>query len=102
MNNQSILIGGGIFIAATLLVGVLWGWLSALAFVIGLSLFALIVLAREALLRPYLKTFSRKTMLTSNPLWAALYSSFYLHRQNQPDGLDALSPSQRRDVSEEQ
>lgn len=101
MNKLALVIGGAIFIAEALLVEVFWGWLGTLAFVIGLCLFALIVLARGALLRPYLKTFSRKTMLTTNPLWAGLYRSFYPRRQNQPNSLDAFSPSQRRDVSED-
>ena len=93
MNKQLILISGVLFIAATLLIGVLWGWVSALAFVIGLSLLALIVLARGASLQPYLKTFSQQTMLTSNPLWAALYRTFYSHHKNQPGDRDDLSPS---------
>jgi hypothetical protein len=101
MNKQLILLGGGIFIATTLLVGVLWGWVSALAFVIGLSLFALIVLARAASLKFYLKTLSRRTMLSTDPLWAALYSFFYPHRRNQPSDWDDRFSSQRREESEE-
>jgi hypothetical protein len=68
MNKKLMLIGTGVFIAATLLVGVLWGWVGALAFVIALSLFSLIVLARSASLKAYLKTGSRQSMLSSNPL----------------------------------
>lgn len=58
MNKQLILLAGAIGMTVTLLVGAVWGWVSALAFVIGLSLFALIVLARAASLKLYLKTFS--------------------------------------------
>jgi hypothetical protein len=68
MNKQLILLAGVIGMTVTLLVGVVWGWVSALAFVIGLSLFALIVLARGASLKLYLKTFSRRSMLSTNPL----------------------------------
>ena len=96
MDKQLILIGGGIFIAVTLLIGVLWGWVSVLAFLIGLPLFALIVLGRYALLKMYLKTFSLRTVLYTNPFSAILYSMVDPQSRKESSDLEDLFPSQKR------
>ena len=101
MNKRLILIGGGIFIAVTLLIGLLWGWVSVLAFLIGLSLFALIVLGRYALLKLYLKTYSLRTVLYTNPFSAILYSFVDPQRRKGSSDLDDLFPSQKRQEPEQ-
>jgi len=101
MNKRLILLGVAIFLALTLLIGVAWDWVSALAFAIGLSLFALIVLGRMALLKFYLKTYSLRTILYTNPFSAMLYSVVDPHRRNNSSDLDDLFPSQKRQEPEE-
>lgn len=96
MDKQLILIGGGIFIAVTLLIGVLWGWVSVLAFLIGLSLFTLMVLGRYVLLKLYLKTFSLRTVLYTNPFSAILYSMVDPQSRKESSDLEDLFPSQKR------
>jgi hypothetical protein len=100
MNKQLILIGGGIFIAVALLVGILWGWAGAIAFLVGLPLIALIVFGRYALLKFYLKTFSLRTVLYTNPFSAVLYSFVDPHKRKGSSDLEDLFPSEKRQEPE--
>ena len=96
MNKQLIFIAGGIFIAVTLLIGVVWGWVSVLAFLIGLSLLACVVLGRYALLKLYLKRYSLQTVLYTNPFSAILYSFVDPHSKKETSDLDEFFPSKKR------
>jgi hypothetical protein len=99
MNKRLILIFGGILLVGTFLVGAAWGWVTVLAYLIGVFLVALIVLGRYALLKNY----PLSTILYSNPItW--LYSVKNPHSRNQSRDLDNLFPSQKTqgpDESEE-
>jgi hypothetical protein len=104
MNKQLILIVGGILLVGTFLVGAIWGWVTVLAYLVGLSLVTLIVLTRYVLLKFYLKTYSLRTILYTNPSSAMLYSVIDPHSRNQSRDLDDLFPSpktQGPDESEE-
>lgn len=99
MNKRFILILTGM-----LLVGVIWGWFTALAYLIGIVLVTFIMLGRYALLKFYLKTYSLRTRLYTNPISAMLYSVIDPHRSNNSSDLDDLFPShqtQRPEESEE-
>ena len=96
MNKRLILIGGGIFIGITLLIGVVWDWVSVLAFLIGISLLASIVLGRYALLKLYLKRYSLQTVLYTNPFSAILYSLVDPHGKKETSDLDEFFPSKKR------
>ena len=95
MNKRLILIVGGILLVGTFLVGVVWGWVTVLGYLIGVFLVTLIVLGRYALLKNY----PLRTILYSNPItW------LYPHSPNQSRDLDDLLPSQKTqgpDESEE-
>ena len=93
MNKQLILIVGGILLAVMLLVGMLWGWVTVFAYLVGILLVTLIVWARYALLKFYLKTYSLRTILYTNPFSAMLYSIVDPHRSTQSSDLDNLFPS---------
>ncbi len=96
MNKKLILIVGGILLVGTLLVGAIWGWVTALSYLFGLFLVTLIVLGRYALLKFYLKTYSLRTILYTNPISAMLYSAIDPHRSNQSSDLDDLFPTQKK------
>ncbi|MEO8953010.1 MAG: hypothetical protein ABI465_00435, partial [Ktedonobacteraceae bacterium] len=83
MNKKLMLIVGGILLVGLLLVGATWGWVTALSYLIGLFLVTLIVLGRYALLKLYLKTYSLRTILYTNPFSAMLYSAIDPHSRNQ-------------------
>jgi hypothetical protein len=99
MNKQLILIVGGILLVGMFLVGMIWGWLTVLEYLIGVFLVTLIVLSRYALL----KKSSLSTMLYTVPTsW--LYSVMNPQSRNQSRDLDDLFPSQKTqgpDESEE-
>ncbi|MFL5702826.1 MAG: hypothetical protein ACJ8AG_08355 [Ktedonobacteraceae bacterium] len=104
MNKRLILIVGGIFLVVTFLVGAIWGWITVLAYLIGVLLVTLIVFGRYALLKFYLKTYQLRTVLYTNPISAMLYSVIDPHSRNQSHDLDDLFPSpktQGPDESEE-
>ena len=98
MNMRSILLIGGVIIVTTLLVGVIWGWAAGLACLIGGFLITLLVYIRMALLRFYLRSYSLRTILYTNPISAILYSFVDPHRRSQSqesDDLNALFPTQK-------
>ncbi len=101
MHKQLILIIGGILLVIALLVGVVWGWVTVLAYRIGIFLVTLIVLGRYALLKFYLKTFSLRTVLYTNPISAMLYSGIDPHNSNKSSDLDDLFPPQKTQRPEE-
>ena len=101
MNKRLILIVGGISIVGNFLIGTIWGWVTALSFLIGLFLFALIVFGRYALLKFYLKTFALRTVLYTNPISAILYSFVDPHSSKQSNDLDDLFPSKKTQEPEE-
>lgn len=101
MNGQLTLIGGGIVLVVILLVGAFWGWVTALAWLIGIALFTCIVLGRYALLKLYLKTYTLRTVLYTNPISAMLYSAIDPHQRYQTQEPDDLFPSQKIQEPEE-
>jgi hypothetical protein len=104
MNTRLILIFGGILLVGMFLVGAAWGWVTVLAYLIGVFLVALIVLGRYALLKFNLKNYSPRTaLLYTNPI-SMLFSGMNPHSRNQSRDLDDLFPSQKTqgpDESEE-
>ncbi len=101
MNKRLIRIVGEILLVVMLLVGALWGWVTVLAYLIGLFLVTLVVFGRYALLKFYLKTYSLRTVLYTNPISAMLYSVIDPHKSNQSSDLDDLFPSPRTQRSAE-
>lgn len=103
MNKRLIYTVGGILLVVLLLVlvGALWGWVTVLAYLIGLFLVTLVVFGRYALLKFYLKTYSLRTVLYTNPISATLYSVIDPHRSNQSSDLDDLFPSPKTQRSAE-
>jgi hypothetical protein len=112
MNKRLILLIGGILLVVTFLVGTIWGWVAALAFLIGVFLITLIVLARYASLKQGFnplegdaqKTNSPRTLFYTEPIWWGLYRMVYPHNRNQSRDLNDLFPSQKTpgpDESEE-
>jgi hypothetical protein len=105
MNKRLILLIGGILLVVTFLVGTIWGWVAALAFLIGVFLITLIVLARYASLKQGFNPLqSPRTLFYSEPIWWGLYRMVYPHNRNQSRDLDDLFPSQKTpgpDESEE-
>lgn len=101
MNKKLILIVGGILLVGTLLVGAIWGWVTALSYLFGLFLVTLIVLGRYAFLKFYLKTYSLRTILYTNPISAMLYSAVDPHSHNQSNDLDSLLPTQKKQRPDE-
>ena len=90
MNKRLILLIGGILLVVTFLVGTIWGWVAALAFLIGVFLITLIVLAKYASLKLF-----PCTLLYTEPIWWGLYRMVYPHKRNQSRDLDDLFPSQK-------
>ena len=90
MNKQLILIVGGILLVGTFLVGVIWGWLTLLEYLIGVFLVSLIVFSRYALLKNHPLSTLLYTVPTS---W--LYSVWNPQSRNRSRDLDDLYPSQK-------
>lgn len=99
--KQLILIIGGILLVGTLLVGMIWGWVTVVAYLIGLFLVTLVVWGRYALLKLYLKTYSLRTQLYTSPISAMLYSVIDPHSRTQSSDLDELFPSPTKQKPDE-
>ncbi len=101
MSRRLLLLVVGILLVGVLLVGVLWGWFTVLAYLIGLLLITLVVFVRYALLKFYLKTYSLRTILYTNPFTAILYSMIDPHRNNSSSDLNDLFPSSQKQGQDE-
>ena len=101
MSRQLLLLVVGILLVGVLLIGAIWGWFTALAYLIGLLLFMLVVFVRYAMLKFYLKTYSLRTILYTNPFTAILYSMVDPHRNNSSSDLNDLFSTSKTQGQEE-
>lgn len=88
-------------IAVTLLVGFVGNWVMVLALYIGLFIFGLMAFGRYGILKLYLKTYSLRTILYTNPFSAILYSVVDPHSKNRSSDLEEIFPSEIRQQPQE-
>lgn len=96
-----ILIGVAILVGVTMLVGFLWNWVMVLAVYIGVFIFGLMAFGRYGILKLYLKTYSLRTILYTNPFSAILYSVVDPHSKNQSSDLEEIFPSEKSQQHQE-